>query len=333
MAASAEAAICHLQQYDVFSGALLAHFLRPQADLDLADVGFAQQEHTQTALTDAAAHAQGQSAVQDALVEGEGQAVFAVQLRALAAHGGLVHADAHAGQLHGLLEGLVPEHQVAVQGPVVVVRGAAVVGLAAFQFAADADDDGGGMLFDEGVLSLLAGESGVEVLQLLGGDEGHVPVQIQLDLGVHAFDGREGGADGVDDVRDGPLQLVNGPHIGGDDLLPIPLVHIDGVQGVRLLVPADGVHVGPQARVGLEAVFAQGLALPLGQGMDHLGALDTGNAGNIKGNGALDAAQIVVQARGRVHEQGSGGAHQVQTAAQLELEGLLDEADGALGLI
>ena len=67
--------------------------------------------------------------------------------------------------------------------------------------------------------------------------------------------------------------------------------------------------------------------------MDDLGALHPGHTGDIKGNRALDAAQIVVEAGGRVDEQGSGGTHQMQAAAELKLEGLLDEADGALGLI
>ena len=67
--------------------------------------------------------------------------------------------------------------------------------------------------------------------------------------------------------------------------------------------------------------------------MDYLGTFYPGNAGNIKGDRPLLAGKVVIQAGGRVDEQGSGGTHQVQTAAQLELEGLLDEADGTLGLI
>ena len=51
------AAHLQLQQHDVLPCALLAHFLGPEADLDLADVGLAQQEHTKPGLTDAAAHA------------------------------------------------------------------------------------------------------------------------------------------------------------------------------------------------------------------------------------------------------------------------------------
>ena len=46
---------------------------------------------------------------------------------------------------------------------------------------------------------------------------------------------------------------------------PVPLVHIDGVEVVQLLVPADGVHVAVQALAHAEAVVLQGLALPLCQ--------------------------------------------------------------------
>ena len=75
------------------------------------------------------------------------------------------------------------------------------------------------------------------------------------------------------------------------------------------------------------------LVLPYYKKINHLGGLHAGDAGNIEAHRPLNAGQVIVQAGGRVHEQGSGGAHQVQTAAQFKLECLLDEADGALSLI
>ena len=49
----------------------------PDAALDFADVGAAQEEHTQTALADAAADGVGELAVEQFLVEGQFPAVIA----------------------------------------------------------------------------------------------------------------------------------------------------------------------------------------------------------------------------------------------------------------
>ena len=49
----------------------------PKADLHLADVGGADHQHTKAALTDAAAHGEGQLAGEQHLVEGELPAVVA----------------------------------------------------------------------------------------------------------------------------------------------------------------------------------------------------------------------------------------------------------------
>ena len=60
-----------LQQRDACLFAGLAGGGVPDAGLDLTDVGAAQQQHTQTALADAAADGVGQLAVQHSLVEGQ----------------------------------------------------------------------------------------------------------------------------------------------------------------------------------------------------------------------------------------------------------------------
>ena len=50
----------------------------------------------------------------------------------------------------------------------------------------------------------------------------------------------------------------------------------------------------------------EGKALPFGQGVHHL-ALDT-HSGDVEAHGALHAVEVVVEAGGRVHEQGRGDA-------------------------
>ena len=116
-----------------------------------------------------------------------------------------------------------------------------------------------------------------------------------------------------------------------DDLFPVPLIHIDGVEVVQLLVAADGVHVAVQALAHPEAVVLQGLALPLGQRLHHLcfgaAVLD------VEGDLPLDAVQVVVQAGGRLQKQRRGHAVEVQRGAERVCEQPLHRADGALGVV
>ena len=48
----------------------------------------------------------------------------------------------------------------------------------------------------------------------------------------------------------------------GDDLFPVPLVDIDGVQVVEILIAADRVHIGVDAMSRLDAVLTERHSLP-----------------------------------------------------------------------
>lgn len=62
---SQSAGVCQgLQQLHARIPACLYRSVIPQTDLYLADMGLAQQQHAQAALADAAAHCQGQGAIQ-----------------------------------------------------------------------------------------------------------------------------------------------------------------------------------------------------------------------------------------------------------------------------
>ncbi len=78
----------------------------------------------------------------------------------LTVQGGGVHPDAHGGQLKSPLQHWVPHQDIPVEGPVVVVGGPAVVWAARFERAADAHQEGDGMLFHPGILPLLGERSG-----------------------------------------------------------------------------------------------------------------------------------------------------------------------------
>ncbi|CAN3977223.1 large-conductance mechanosensitive channel protein MscL, partial [Dysosmobacter welbionis] len=127
------------------------------------------------------------------------------------------------------------------------------------------------------------------------------------------------------------LQVQHVPVFGRDMLLPVPLVHIDGVEVVHLLVPPDGVHVGVEARSLGELVPLQGQALPFGQGVDHLAV--GAHIGDVKGDRALHAVQVIVQAGAAVHEQGGGDPVQVQAHTKAVLKLLVDQLDGPLELV
>ena len=64
---------------------------------------------------------------------------------------------------------------------------------------------------------------------------------------------------------DGLFQSLQIPLILGDDLLPVPLVYIDGVDVVGFFILADGTHVGVETLTGLKTILLQGIALPFCQ--------------------------------------------------------------------
>ena len=207
------------------------------------------------------------------------------------------------------------------------------MGLTALERSTDLHQEGGAVLLHKGVLALLRGQVGILVLQLLGGDEGDVgAVQRQLlQLGEHGVQVHFGGADGRHDGAHHALQVCFAAVFQTDRLFPVPLIHIDGVQVVQLFIPADGVHIAVQALAHMEVVVLQSFALPLCQRLHHLclnaAVLD------IKGDLALHAVQVVVQAGGRFQKQRSGHTVQVQRGAQSVGKQALDRADGALGVV
>ena len=100
---------------------------------------------------------------------------------------------------------------------------------------------------------------------------------------------------------------------------------------VDLFVAADGVHVGEQALADLEVVALERKTLPLGQRMNDLGI--GADVGNVKGDGTLDAVEVVVQTRIFIHEQRSRNPAEIEGIAQIDLKIALDEFDGALHFI
>ena len=187
------------------------------------------------------------------------------------------------------------------------------------------------MLFHIGIFPLGGGQLRIQILQLLGGNKMDIPAQSDPKLGITDVQPVVGVADGPYNGLYNELQIVQIPVFPGNDLFPVPLVHINGVDVVQLLIPANGVHIRIQAVSDGKVVPFQGQPLPLGQGVDHLGILL--NGGNIKADRPLVAVQVVVQSGILRDEQRRRDPLQVQGAGKLLLKGLFDIGNGPLGVI
>ena len=203
--------------------------------------------------------------LQAILVTGDGQ---------LAAQRLGVDPDPHGGDLETVLQHRVPhqdvtvqtgQSQLAVAAPVVVIRGTHVVALAVGEGTADADQEYGTQLLGDGTLASLGIEVRVAGQQLFAVQE--------LDLGrqeggqlVLGADRALGGLDGGPDAAHGLLQVGQVTALARHHLLPVPLIHVDGVDGGEaVLVRTQRLHVGVDAFTRAETEATQGLALPFGQ--------------------------------------------------------------------
>ena len=172
----------------------------------------AQQQHAQAGLPDAAAHRQRKLTLQQHLMERQISAVVASRKRQLAVERFRADADAHGGDLQRTVENRVVKENVTVHVPIVIVRRTPVVRLAGAEFSADTLNKDGSMLLGEGIFSLLGCQIGIEILQLLRGDEGHMAVQKRriAELGILAAHGQLRIIDAGNDARDSLMEREGG---------------------------------------------------------------------------------------------------------------------------
>ena len=296
----------------------------------------ADEQHAQTALTDAAAHGQGQLVVQHHLVERQLPAGIAAGQRQLTAHGFCVYADTHRAQLHGTAQNFVPNQNIAVQRPVVIVGCPTVVRLTGFQLAADLHQKHAlcagvfhelGFFLGRGVTL-----SGIAVFQLLTGYEYHVTVNFRGNGGEFFFQRLMGIGHSVNNALHGVLQRIQIPLFPGNHLFPIPLVHVSGVQVVKGgFLRADCVHIAVQTVAHMEVIPFQRQTFPFCQRLHdfHLGA----QCGNGERYRMLFAAQVIIQTGSGGYKQRGGNPFQMHLLAQLHLKFTLDEFNGALQIV
>ena len=265
-------------------------------------------------------------------MEGELAAVVAAGGSELAVQRLRIDADAHGGNFKAALEHRVPHEDIAVEIPVVIVGSAAVVGLAgALEGLADLHQEHRVVLAADLRLPLVGSQIRVHILQFLRGDKEHLPLGLKGQSREGVAQGGGSVAQGTHDVPDGVLEIFHVPVGLLNVLLPVPLIHVDGVEVIHHFIPADSVHIRVEAAAGGELIALEGQALPLGQRMHHLAVGP--HVGDVKGDRALHAVEVVVEAGVSVHKQGGGDPVQIQPDGEAVLELRVDQFDGTLELV
>ena len=199
------------------------------------------------------------------------------------------------------------------------------------QRASDSRHEHGAVLSADRILPLLRAQARIQAAELLGVDEMDLLRQAGGDDWVFLAHHELGTHDGRPDAADYILQILGIAFAFGHHPLPVPLIHVEGVDVVQLLIRADSVHVGVDAIAGLDAVLRKGQTLPFGKRMHYLAYLPV-HILHRETHGALDAVQVVIDAGALTHEQRSRHTAQAQLGGKVHLEEILDLLDGAFRL-
>lgn len=161
---------------DIFLGANVFQNLRPDAYGDFAKVGFAEYQHESARLADTTTNAERNVVFQDGLVVGEFQEVELSGQFKLLFQGFGVDANAHRAEFVTTLGDMVPDQNVAIEAmtlsavdglsrcdPIVVIRCAHFVRIAVLERMADAGDEEGWALLEDGGLSLFSRQVWIHV--------------------------------------------------------------------------------------------------------------------------------------------------------------------------
>ncbi len=179
---------------------------------------------------------------------------------------------------------------------------------ARFQHPPDLHETYSFLFLRNGILPMPRIQTGIPVLQLLGGQEGDFIRQKTVQLRISAADKLlrilENPENAVYRIPQGFLRSF----LLSDDLLPIPLIHIKGMQIVRVFVPPDGIHIRIQAFTMIKSISFEGHSLPLRQGMNDL-HLFPAQSPDVKDNRPFHPIQVVVQAGFRCYKKRRGNPH------------------------
>lgn len=198
------------------------------------------------------------------------------------------------------------------------------------ELAADLHDKHCALVAGNFGLALLGSQVGIHILELLRGDERYLIGQELADEIIFLGDIGLRVAQAPVNRADGSLEGIDVALLGSYYLLPIPLINKDGVEIIRILVAAYGIHVRIETLAGLEAVIFEGAALPLRKRLDDFNIAV--HVFYIERNGALDAVQCIVESGIRAHKKRRGDAGKIELDSEIPLEEILDLFDSHLSL-
>ena len=95
-----------------------------------------------------------------------------------------VNPDPHGGYFHSPVQGLMPEQDVAVQLPVIIVRSPAVMRFSGSQRPADLHDAGSMVFLYIGIFPAVTVQIRIKILQFLCRYKRNFPGQFRSDLGI-----------------------------------------------------------------------------------------------------------------------------------------------------
>jgi hypothetical protein len=109
----------------------------------------------------------------------------------------------------------------------------------------------------------------------------------------------------------GFLENFNGTLFFGDDLFPVPLVYVNGVDIVQIFIPADCYHICVKTLSVRKSVFFQCVAFPFGKGVYDLGVASFDRF-DIKTYRAFYTIKVVIKAGFRGYKCRGGYSEKVQ---------------------
>ena len=156
-------------------------------------------------------------------------------------------------------------------------------------------------------------------------------MQLYRDLRITDLQHIERITDRADLALDGVFEVSERSGFSGDDLFPVPLVGVDGMEIVHLFITADRIHIGIKTFTRGKTICVERHALPFCKRMYDDGI--SARFLHVKTNGTFHTAQVVVQSRFGVNEKRGGNTLQIEHEAKSFFKGTLEHTDGILCII
>ncbi len=292
-------------------------------------MSLAEEEHTHTTLSYPAANGVRKLASNKCAVERKRETLLASAFLKLTKESVFVYSDAHARKLESDIENGIINENISVERPVVVVGGSAVVRLTGRKLVTDTDDKNGTVFTHGGVFSFLCSLAGVLFEKFLRSEEGYLVGKKSVNefvvVNYVVFRVPERTVDTADET----LQRFERAFLVLDNALPVPLVNENGMDIVRFLIAANGVHIRVKTFSYGELIICKSLTLPLRKGVYYL-HLSAGE--QVKGNRTLVSVQRIVETAFGINENGSRNSGKIQLYRKVALKKILDLLDSHLCL-